>query len=86
MPFVVYDDTDTVREVNGGRREPIPPGWREEVLSDTHPDVVAFLNPPSSAPETTPINANDLARILMSPGVVLPITQAVIDQAKKDRP
>lgn len=84
MPFVIYDDTDIVREVNSGPRTPIPPLWREIILPDTHPDVAAFLNP-SPAVEITATTVDDLERILRAPGVVLPITREVIDQAKRDR-
>lgn len=42
MTYAVYDDTNSVREVNGGPRLPIPAGWTETELPDDHPDIVAF--------------------------------------------
>lgn len=77
--FYVHRRPDGSIDAAMGR---IRPGYAEEPLDDSIPELAAFLRPPAPPPEATPLAPEDMERLLLQvPG----ITRAKIDQAKKDR-
>jgi hypothetical protein len=80
MKHVVYDETNSVREVNAGPRLPIPLGWREVELPDDHADIVAFRAALAVPLPPPPLDdARATVKALIKKGIV---TRAEIDAEK----